>query len=326
MFIAIFAEGDIAEGDVIVFDARELEGGGLTTRRVVEVTDEGYITRGDNNPFTDQEGDEPPVTDDRVVATALQVDGDVVTIPGLGTAILGFQDAVLGLQATILSLVGFEGSDDIQGTGIVLLLAGTVLLLVTALDSLRASNQRDRSRSRRDSHEFDPRPALVFLLLVVLVPANAAMLGSAGTHEVPVEATDGDQPAGGELTATNGGLVTMLVVLDTPAEDATLSDTRIAVPGGDSRGSTVTAPEPPPGEERTVTVTERRYLLVLPESLLADLHAVTPWLAVGAINGALGFGVLAFAGGLLGLRRRRLRDTSRDIGLRLRLRRLLRFR
>jgi len=309
--------GEISEGDVIIFEARELDGGGLTTHRVVEVTDEGYITRGDNNAFTDQDSGEPPVTDDQVVARAIAVGGDVVTIPGLGTAILGFRDAALGLQTAVTSALGIEGGDTVQDSGIALVLAGLVLLLVTGLDSLRSRDRRDRSRSTRAAAEFDPRPVLAVLLVLVLVPANAAMLGPSTTHEVQVEGTE--DPASADLTVTNSGLVAMLVMLDTPTDGADISNTQLGVPGGESRSATVTAPD-----ERTVTVTERRYLVVLPESLLADLHAVSPWLAVAGINAALGFGILAFAGGLIGLRRRRVRDTDRNVPVGLRLRRLLR--
>jgi signal peptidase I len=45
--------GPPSEGDVVVFDARELHDGGLTTHRVVDETDEGDVTKGDANPFTD---------------------------------------------------------------------------------------------------------------------------------------------------------------------------------------------------------------------------------------------------------------------------------
>jgi len=69
--------GDVSAGDVVVFDARELEGGGLTTHRIVNETDDGYITQGDANPFTDQDDSEPPVSDDQIVAVAWQPNGQV---------------------------------------------------------------------------------------------------------------------------------------------------------------------------------------------------------------------------------------------------------
>jgi len=54
-FVAVPAAltGPVEEGDVVTFRAEEIQGGGLTTHRVVDETDRGYITRGDANPFTD---------------------------------------------------------------------------------------------------------------------------------------------------------------------------------------------------------------------------------------------------------------------------------
>src|SRR6056297_3527746 len=92
-FVAIpsAVSGDVEEGDVVVFQARELHDGGLTTHRVVDETEGGYVTKGDANPFTDQDGGEPPVTDGQIVANALQIEGTVVTIPHLGTVVMGIQ-------------------------------------------------------------------------------------------------------------------------------------------------------------------------------------------------------------------------------------------
>ncbi len=73
-FVAVPAAlaGPIEEGDVVTFRAEQLHGGGLTTHRVVGETERGYVTRGDANPFTDQDGVEPPVKDDQIVAVAWQ--------------------------------------------------------------------------------------------------------------------------------------------------------------------------------------------------------------------------------------------------------------
>ncbi len=66
-FVAIPSEltDDPEPGDVIVFEATNIQGGGLTTHRVVEETSQGYVTRGDANPFTDQDSGEPHVRDAR---------------------------------------------------------------------------------------------------------------------------------------------------------------------------------------------------------------------------------------------------------------------
>ncbi|WP_138005339.1 S26 family signal peptidase [Halalkalirubrum salinum] len=71
--VPIAIAGPVEEGNVVTFDADQLHGGGLTTHRVVVETDEGYVTRGEVNPFTDQEGDEPPVAEGQLKAKALGV-------------------------------------------------------------------------------------------------------------------------------------------------------------------------------------------------------------------------------------------------------------
>jgi signal peptidase len=63
---------------------------------------------------------------------------------------------------------------------------------------------------------------------------------------------------------------------------------------------------------------------VLPPSLLLTLHDTHPLVALGAINGALVFSIVALVFGLVGVRKRRTRDTGRDIPLSVRIKRALR--
>jgi signal peptidase len=127
-FVAIpsAVSGPIEEGDVITFRAEEINGGGLTTHRVVAKSDRGYVTRGDNNPFTDQDGGEPPVADAQVVAIAWQVNGEVIAIPGVGSLVTATQDILLSVQKGLADVFGTRA---LLGTqGIAYLLAGLSLL------------------------------------------------------------------------------------------------------------------------------------------------------------------------------------------------------
>ena len=125
-FVAVPAAlaGPIDEGDVVTFRAEELQGGGLTTHRIVGQTDRGYVTKGDANPFTDQDGSEPPVKRPQIVAVALQVGDGVVTLPNLGVAVTGVRAgfteaqrllavtlgtrALLGTQVLIYAVLGLS--------------------------------------------------------------------------------------------------------------------------------------------------------------------------------------------------------------------------
>ena len=184
--------GEIEEGDVIVFEAVELQGGGLTTHRVVGVTEDGYITRGDNNPFRDQDGDEPVVTDDRVFATALQINGEVVRIPGLGTAIASVQTTATDASGGVADRTGLGselGGQQLSGLFISL---GLVLFLIVFVDDLRSTRQRtrDRTTSRWGDNAIDGRWVALALAFLILVPANAALLAPTGTHQVVADGDD----------------------------------------------------------------------------------------------------------------------------------------
>ena len=106
-FVAIPAElaGPVDEGDVTVFEAEAIQGGGLTTHWVVDETDHGFVTGGDANPFTDQDDDEPPVREAQVVAVAWKPGGSVLVVPHLGTAVEGTRTVLGTVQQQIASLL-----------------------------------------------------------------------------------------------------------------------------------------------------------------------------------------------------------------------------
>jgi signal peptidase len=303
--------GDVDEGDVIVFDAQEIQGGGLTTHRVVEETEDGYITRGDNNPFTDQDGDEPPVTDDQIVGVAWQPGGGVVVVPYVGTAVLGVRSVVSGAYNGVATALGFGGS---TGTQAPIIAIAALLVLVAVADSLREDSSRDWTRSRDGDEEVDVRYVAVLLVAVVVLPANGAMLLPDTTQEVSMQDVAADRGAEPgeeievELSAANDGFVTMLFMLD-PPPDVRLDDRQLEIPGGSSTATTMHATVPPPEEQRVVDVSQHRYIVLLPPSLLITLHEFHPVVALGAINAVLVFGVLSLVIGLAGVRSRYARET-----------------
>jgi signal peptidase len=302
-------------GDVVVFEAEEVQGGGLTTHRVVGETEDGYITKGDANPFTDQDGGEPPVTEDRIIADVLQVGGNVVAVPALGGGIEAVRGAVVG----VLVAVGV-GPSETGVAGPVLLLAGFALILISFLDERRASS-RNRNRTT-SSGGIDARVFVLLMLLAVIVPANAVMLGPTGENEIGTPDTEvgGEGELTGEITARNEGLVAMLVVLE-PSDGVSLSQNDVELPSGEEKVVTVT---PHSGTEPPYTVTEHRYFLLLPSSVLLSLHSVSPLFALGAVNLLLVVGVFGLVAGLVGTGRVRARDTKGGVPLATRVRRRLR--
>jgi len=154
--------GPIEEGDVITFRAEEIQGGGLTTHRVVAETDRGYITRGDANPFTDQDGGEPPVSEAQIVAVAWQPGGTVVTVPGVGAVVTGTQDALAAGQRQLAALFGARSLLGTQGIAYLVhpwLPAVVIAALLGGSVYLVSMGVVDSGRVRRRSREAPSRLA-----------------------------------------------------------------------------------------------------------------------------------------------------------------------
>lgn len=325
--------GPPSEGDVITFRPQGIEEGELTTHRVVDETDQGYITRGDANPFTDQDGGEPPVTSDRVVATAVQIGGVVITIPGLGVAIEAIQNGLSAAVSTVVSATGIDVSPSSSSAGTWLFGLGLLLFVFSLRPTDDGGVTRNRNLTRGgDGESIGGRNVTILLVIIVLVPANAAMILPSGQTSVTIDGAEvasservapGD-PVETEFRAQNNGLVTLLLVFEPADDDVTIDPAVSGIPSGQSASSTVTVPAPEPDIERTIVISEYRYIVLMPESVIIALHELHPVVALGAINLLVGGGFLGIVGGILGFGESRLRDTSRRIPLLLQLKQWLR--
>lgn len=325
--------GDISQGDVITFDASELEGGGLTTHRVVGETDEGYLTQGDANPFRDQDSDEPPVRDVQIVAVALQFDGEVVRIPQLGTFALAMESMFMAILGAFAAVPGVSWILN-AGPGTVLIFFGAfVLAMSAAVDSVgdRAVRRR-RERVREDV--WRASIVLGVMLLLVLVPATLGMVIPSGVEETTIISSTSptDNPlviaVGGNQTftyeASRAGIVPRLIVLE-PASTGVVVEHRVMRPpreGTAVTNVTISAPGETGRYERSVS--ERHYTAVIPAALILAMHDIHPHVAILGINLVLGLFITVVFVALVGFGPIRLRSRSRGLPAAERLRRLLR--
>ncbi len=74
---------DFKVGDIIMYRPKILEAP-FITHRIIAIGEYGYITKGDNSPYQDQESGEPEVTKDRITGRVVTVSGRPVIIPGIG--------------------------------------------------------------------------------------------------------------------------------------------------------------------------------------------------------------------------------------------------
>jgi signal peptidase len=309
--------GGVGVGDVVTFRAEQLNGGGLVTHRVVGVTDEGFITRGDANPVRDQAGDEPPVKRAQVVAVALQVDGDVVALPHLGTAVSAATSAVRGVQGTLARVTGFSSFLGVRGLAYLLFALSLVWYAVGAWRGGQAGRER-RETARETGHST--RLAVAGLAALVVLAATASMALPAGTQEYEVVSAEFDSegarviPMGESETTThpvgNGGVLPTVVYLEPASEGVTVQPRETYLDGGDRANATVTLQAPPETGLYRRFVAEHRYLALLPRSVIRSLHGLHPWAPVLAIDALLGVPFYVLGVSLVG--RGRVRTTTRD--------------
>lgn len=321
-FVAVPAplSGEVSDGDVVVFDAEELEGGGLTTHRVVGETDRGYVTQGDANPFTDQDDQEPYVQDGQIVATALQVDGDLVRIPHLGTAAMAISDTLEAVQQWLAVTFGTRAM--LGSSGLAYVLLG---LSVVAYAAETVRERRDRTpTSRRDDEEtpLDPRWLCLGFAAIVVIATAAAMVVPAGTESFDVVSSsfESDRPLVIEsgtteeipYTVSNGGLVPIVSYVVPASDGVAVEDERVSVERMDEAEVEVSLTAPEETGYHPMYVTEYRYVHVLPLPVIAALFSIHPWLPHLVILGLLGGGIYVLGRVLIGsgeprLRRRRAR-------------------
>ena len=318
-FVAIPAQvaGGIGTGDVVTFEAQEIQGGGLTTHRVVEETERGYVTRGDNNPFTDQDGGEPVVQDADVVAKALQVGGGVVVIPHLGTVAMGFQSALDAAQTWLAVTFGVRS---LQGTqGLAYIVFGLSIVAYAVDWYLNAGGRESRSRDRSRDDGTSVMAILGLLALVLMATATAAMVVPGGTQEYGVVSAEfeSENPTvieSGtsqelEYVVPNAGLVPVYAYVEPASPGVDVAPRRLSVGSRGEASTTVTLTAPPETGYYRLFVVEHRYLAVLPSGVVDELYGVHPWAPLLAINGLLGGGIVG--AGLLLLRGEPARIRSR---------------
>ncbi|WP_152040039.1 signal peptidase I [Salinigranum salinum] len=332
-FVAVPAAvaGPVEEGDVVVFRAEHVGGGGLTTHRVVGETSEGFVTRGDANPSTDQAADEPPVQRPQIVAKAVQVDGAVVVVPHVGTVVEGTRGSVETVQRRLAALLG---TDAVLGPrGFATLLFG-LSVVAYVVDSLRESARGER-RSRDRSRDTGTSTHLVVgaMTLVLVATATTAMVAPAGPFEFGVVSSSVDSPGPGVIergstenatyVVSNGGVVPVVVFLDPASEGVAVSPREVRLGARDRVNATVALSAPPETGYYRLFLVEHRYLAVLPHSTIASLYAVHPWLPIVAIDALLGGLFYLLGVGLLGTGRVRSRSRETSAASRRFLSRLL---
>jgi signal peptidase len=323
-FIAVpsAVAGPIHQGDVIIFRAEVLHGGGLTTHRVIAKTDHGYITKGDANPIPDQSGSgEPPVRDEQVVAKAMQIHGNVVVIPQLGQVVTGTQAVLEQVQR---HFAGFVGSRTLLGTQGFATLIAIFMLGLYGADVLRewfSAQSKSRERSSKRDTGLSVRVLMIVFSLTIVTATTVAMTAPSGYHEYHTIQSDTEVAT---LHVSNGAFVPMVVYLEPASQKIETSSTRVTLEAHSTEEVTVLISPSQGSHDSRRYLGEYRYFALLPQDVLGQLYRYHPWAPILAIDALIGIPFYFLGTALLGIGRIRDRSRSRDFPLTTQLKRLIR--
>ena len=310
--------GEIEPGDVITFEAQEIGGGGLTTHRVVEETDEGYITKGDANPFRDTAAGEPPVKESQIQLVVVQFNGEIITIPYIGQ----LQNAAQGTISATINALGL-GAVSSSNPGVIVAVLGFILVVVGGgYEVLTPENERTLSRSMRREGVIDSRLLLVGILVVFSLPLLSVSAVPSSTDELTIISStspDPDDPsiieAGNyteaNVTIENGQPIPMVIIVEPASEGVKVYDQVLPAASGETVKSKFRVYAPDETGPFVRSRSTSYYIQSLPTSVIAALHRVHPIIALvattGVILGPIAIGFLL----LVGNRQITLRDVSR---------------
>lgn len=331
-FIAVPAAvaGPVEVGDVVVYRPEKLERERVT-HRVIDKTEQGYITKGDANPFTDQDSTEPPVKRPQIEAKVLQINGRVVVIPHLGTAVQTIQNALFFVQSHVATLFRTGLFIGTRGLAYLFFLASVVWYVV---GSWRAKSAKERHKKRTREMGFDVHLVMVAFAGLLVIAATASMVLPAGPHQYGIVSTGVDSPSSQiilagqsettEYTVWNAGFLPTMVFIEEKNVGISAQPTELYVDRQSRANVTVTLSAPPEFGYYRRFLVEYRYLAILPQSTIRTLYHLHPWAPIAVIDALIGIPFYLFGVWLVGTGRIRNRSRSRDLPLLSRLRLALR--
>lgn len=255
--------------DVITYYSDEQEG--YVTHRIVDRTDQGFVTRGDANPSTDQAGGAAPVERSQVLGEVVTIGGSLLVIPGLGTLA-----AMLSLWEAIALTTG-----------------GALVLQIAS--ATRSSTP--------------PRPLTVLgevvrpLLSGSVIASLLVLVLTGTTYPVTYSVTEEEHSSPGVLTVDEPATRNITVHTYHPPVTTVVTEpremTRVnRTVNGSTVEMTVRIPPPPEAGQYTGTVVVQPYPATLPRAWLRALHGVHPAVAM-MVSTAVAFVPIGFLYGLM---------------------------
>ena len=250
--------GEPKPGDIVVFRSSKYDE--YVTHRLVDRSEAGYVTQGDNNPTSDQATGHPHVQRSDVLGTVLTIHGRPVIVPNLRSAVTVVRDHI-AILVSVLAVFGL----------------GTFL-------RERGEAQRPSRSLVRGDDIMHPLFVAGFLIVTCLV------LFGAGSTSLTYVAIDGSSPAPYVMTVGEAHTDHLVVPTSkTPLSYQAIGTNGMTVTNSTLNGSKTELDVVIPAQLETgphrATVSLYQYPAVLPRGVVVGLHEVHPVLAAAVTSG-----------------------------------------
>jgi signal peptidase I len=257
-------------GDIIVFKSAN---GNYLVHRIIGDTVNGFVTKGDNSPFSDQQGIESLVQKESIVGKVLMFQGNPLLIPKAGLLIRQFS---LFFQRNTFLVAGLVGS------------AGTILLYLDK-KSTRSFHRRKTLKNRK----FDMKKIYVVCFLLLSVVVLVPMITGVVAHDFEYVVTDGLTNSNRAVTKgtlvnrslelSNNGILPVYVFLSTNDPSVQIeSEAFLLYPGSTEVEIKIQAENEIGYYEKAVNI--NKYLPVLPLTTVGALLELNPCLPIFIIS------------------------------------------
>ncbi|CAD5243424.1 signal peptidase I [Thermococcus camini] len=251
-------------GDVIVFKV----GSTWTVHRVVAITEDGYITRGDNNVASDQQSHNiPPIKKDQIGGTVIAPGGHVITVPKVGNYIeSGLSDRgkiLLGAILIVVGILAFGSSEAVRG------------------------GKRKRFFTLKFRTLFMLASAFLLLMVAIsifvsweVIPIEYSVTSAGGAREGWYQPGEEFQT---EITVKNNNLYPMRYYVSVQEPVTGVSSEEFGLSRGGEEDFTITILAPQKTSVYSTKVKVNAYPPVLPDSVMDTLYRVHPMVPLLAI-------------------------------------------
>ncbi len=262
--------------DIVVFNLN----GHWTVHRVVAETDDGYITKGDNNVATDQQGGTNTVKRESVAGVVPVIFGSPLKVPEVGNYIQRLSGTTINILLAIFMIIG-----------------GATLL--TGKGEARKKEKKVYRLRYKTLYVAVSTVSIAMLLLSILATWGTAGFSYAST--LAGGQREGwylpDSEFDKQIEIKNNALFPLIYVFNLESDRAELQESSRILSAGEKAELNVHIKVPSETRIYYDEIVVQAYPLILPSEIIIRMHSLSPLLplAAFAMEFAVVLGVIYYA-------------------------------